>query len=149
VADTGRWKDSDGLAGAPSPGAAYHEYHMPIRKYTCNHQNIQKQRRAQAMLKSCKAQSALSESGDEPTKAPPDYQWGVSASVSTQWPLIYNDPRGERSQNYHEKDFERLSATELQLMIPRSVETLTYSVEYLVSIFHPSMQPLPIHGYQL
>lgn len=138
-AEDGWWLNSNGPALAPPPGLAYGEYHLPMRKYTQRYYNIQRQRQCQTALGSCTAQPTSVESCDEPATGTPDWQWDISPSVPTLWSTAYNEPRGKQSQDYHDRDIERFSGTVQQPMIPRSVDCVTYSLETLVSIFHPCM----------
>jgi hypothetical protein len=131
--EDGRWLNPDGLVLAPSPGRAYDEYHLRMRKYAQRHHEIQRLQQWQTISGSCEAQPTPLESCDEPAIGTPDCQWDISSRVSTEW------PRGEQSQDYQDIHIKRLSETVQQPIIPRSVDCISYSLETLVSIFHPSM----------
>lgn len=136
-AEDARWPNSDELALAPSPGPAYGEYHSSIRNYTRRHHKIRRELRT--ILGSCKAQPITFGVCDETVIGTPNYQQGISPSSFTQCPSAYIETRGKQSQGCHDKHVEQFSGTLQQPKISRPVDCVTYSLETLVSIFHPCM----------
>ncbi|KAH8748070.1 hypothetical protein BGZ57DRAFT_152342 [Hyaloscypha finlandica] len=103
-------------------------------KYTQRHHKIQRLWQRQTIQGSREAQPTPLESCGEPT----DLQWDISSQVSTEWSLACNEPRGKQSQDFQDIHIKRVSGTGQQPMIPRSVDCVSYSLETLVSIFHPT-----------
>ncbi len=141
VAEDFRWLKSDGVALAPRPGPGYSEYYLTIRNYSRRYHKIQqKQRRAN--WRGCKTQRTYLGFGDEPATDIPDCQQDISRYVFAQYSSTDIEPRSKRFKTCH--DVRRMPRTHQQQNITRSVDCVTFSVENLVSIFHPCMQSPPL-----
>lgn len=140
-AEDARLPNSNELALAPSPGPAYGEYYLSIRNYTRRYHKIQRERRT--ILGSCRAQPTTFGSSDETVIGTNECQRGISPTACTQCSSAYIEARGKQSQDRHDKHVERFLGNIQQPKISRSVDCVTYSVETLVSIFHPCMQFIP------
>ncbi|KAF4625216.1 hypothetical protein G7Y89_g12953 [Cudoniella acicularis] len=134
--ENSQWPNSDELALAPSPGPAYCEYYLSIQNYIRRYHKIRRERRT--ILGSCKAQPTTFGPCDETVIGTPGCQQGISPSAFTQCSSAYIETQGKQSEGCHDKHVERFSDTLQQPKISRPVDCVTYSLETLVSIFHPS-----------
>jgi hypothetical protein len=124
------------VALAPCPGPVYNEYYSSIRKYTERYNEIQKGNR-RASLRSCKVRPTPFESCDRPATKTLEFEQDISPCDLSQCSSAHTDIRDEQPQDYHHKQIARFPAAMQQSKIYRSLDGVSYSLETLVSIFHP------------
>jgi hypothetical protein len=122
--------NSDETVLAPSPGAVYDEHHSLIGKYTKVHEQTQKRRKGISTSRRSEPGSL----GSYGTSIPgtPEYHGNNSPDVLAECSGDLIEYRGRRSP-------ETLQQPDLC----HPVQYGQYSLETLVSIFHPSTQLLP------
>jgi hypothetical protein len=121
---------------APCPGPAYNEYYSSIRKYTERYNEIQKRNR-RASLRSCKARPTPFKSCNKPAAETPGFEQDISPYVPSQYSSAYTKTRGKQSQDCQYKHVKRFLGAMQQPRKYRSLDYVSYSLETLVSIFHP------------
>ena len=135
LAEDSTWLNSDELALAPSPGPAYAKYYSTIGKYTRRHKQIQRNQRT--ILRGCKAQPTPCESHVESAVETPECEQANSPNVLTQCSSAYIESRDKQCLGGHDNYIKRFPGTLPEPKILRPVPYVSYSVETLVSIFHP------------
>jgi hypothetical protein len=121
---------------APCPGPVYNEYYSSIRKYTERYNKIQKGNR-RASLRSCKARPTPFKSSDRLATETLDFEQDSSPCDLSQCSPAHTESRDKQSQDYHHKHTTQFPAAMQQSKIYRSLDGVSYSLETLVSIFHP------------
>ena len=106
-----------------------------MRKYTQRHKWNQRSQRT--ILRCCKAQPPPRESHVEFAVEMPECKQDSSPNVLTQCSSAYIESRGKQCLGGHENYIERFPGTLPEPKILRLVPYISYSVETLVSIFHP------------
>ena len=117
---------------APCPGPAYSEYYSSVRKYTKRYNKIRKRNR-RARLKSCRIRPTPFKSYDKPAAETSDFRQDVLSQYSS----ACTETGVKHSQDSHHKHIRRFPGAMQQPNIYSSLDSVSCSLETLVSMFHP------------